>query len=179
MNYFVIRVSPRSEEKFLQLSHAQLKMVEDEQLFFPRRKLTQWRGGKKREVEIPLFPGYVFYRSESVNPDQYWALKRTGGFLQFLKTDNHFSPLMGGDLELLKHFLSFGEVIDKSKVYFDLNQRIHVTKGPLMGMEGKITRVDRRKGRAKVQVDFQGNTFVMDLAFEDIGTSPLDRVENP
>ena len=51
---------------------------------------------------------------------------------------------------------------------FDENDRIVVIEGPLKGFEGSIIKVDRRKHRAKIQVDFAGNAHTMDLSFEDI-----------
>jgi transcriptional antiterminator NusG len=55
-------------------------------------------------------------------------------------------------------------------VYFDRNSRIVVLEGPLMGLEGKIIKVDKRKGRAKIKLDLYDNSFSCDLAFEVIGT---------
>jgi transcriptional antiterminator NusG len=60
----------------------------------------------------------------------------------------------------------------KSKVYFDANSRIVVTEGPLMGLEGKIIKVDKRKGRAKIKLDLYNDSFSIDLAFELLGTAP-------
>ena len=41
-------------------------------------------------------------------------------------------------------------------------------EGPLKGFEGSIIKVDRRKQRAKIRVDFAGSSHTMDLSFEDI-----------
>jgi transcriptional antiterminator NusG len=43
-------------------------------------------------------------------------------------------------------------------------------EGPLMGLEGRIIKVDRRKGRAKINLDLYNDSFTIDLAFEVIGT---------
>jgi transcriptional antiterminator NusG len=60
----------------------------------------------------------------------------------------------------------FGQVIDKSVVYFDTGKRIRVVSGPLKELEGKIVKVDRRKGRAKVKLDMFENEFLIDFGFE-------------
>ena len=44
-------------------------------------------------------------------------------------------------------------------VHFDENERIVVDEGPLNGLEGSIIKVDRRKQRAKIQLDFHGSTY--------------------
>jgi transcriptional antiterminator NusG len=56
-------------------------------------------------------------------------------------------------------------------VYFNDNSRIVVIEGPLMGLEGRIVKVDRRKGRAKVSLDLYNDSFTIDLAFEVIGSA--------
>jgi transcriptional antiterminator NusG len=38
-----------------------------------------------------------------------------------------------------------------------------------MGLEGKIVKVDKRKGRAKIKLDLYNDSFAIDLAFEVIG----------
>lgn len=57
---------------------------------------------------------------------------------------------------------------EKSKVYFNEEDRIVVSEGPLKGLEGRIIKVDKRKGRAKIKLDFYDNSFAIDLAFEII-----------
>lgn len=51
-------------------------------------------------------------------------------------------------------------------VHFDENERIVVDEGPLKGLEGSIIKVDRRKQRAKIQLDFHGSTYTLDLGFK-------------
>jgi transcriptional antiterminator NusG len=51
-------------------------------------------------------------------------------------------------------------------VRFNENDRIEVIDGPLAGMEGRIVRVDRRKGRARVKLDLYDDSFAIDLGIE-------------
>jgi transcriptional antiterminator NusG len=43
--------------------------------------------------------------------------------------------------------------------------------GPLLGLEGKIIKVDRRKKRAKIKLNLYDDSFTVDLAFEVIGNA--------
>jgi len=99
------------------------------------------------------------------------TIRNCTGFVRFLKTNQDIRPLEGEDLELVRHFLSFGEIVEQSKVTFDVNNRIVVQEGPLKGLEGRITKVDKRKGRAKVQLDMYDNSFRIDLGFEVLAES--------
>jgi transcriptional antiterminator NusG len=98
----------------------------------------------------------------------YWSLRRTDGFFRFLKSNQDIRPLEGKDLATVLHFVGFGPVAEKSKVWFDDDDRIVVAEGPLKGLEGKIIKVDKRKGRAKVKLDLYDDSFTIDLAFEVI-----------
>jgi len=41
-----------------------------------------------------------------------------------------------------------------------------IVDGPLMGLEGRIIKVDKRKKRAKVKLNLYDDSFAIDLAFE-------------
>lgn len=173
MVYYVIRVAPRREEAFLRQTN---RLISDEGLtvVFPRRKMEHLKAGKRISAEVALFPGYVFLRSEvSLTPELYVQIKRVPGFTHFLKQDGLLSEVRGRDLELLSHFLKFGEVTPKSQVIFDENQRIKVLSGPMEGLEGQIIHVDKRKRRAKILLNFDHGTFTVTLAFELMAQTPV------
>jgi transcriptional antiterminator NusG len=93
-------------------------------------------------------------------------IRRTPGFIRFLRESSAPTPLSDRDVLLLRRFISFGEYADTSKVTFDENERIVVLEGPLKGLEGHIVKVNRRKGRAKILLDMYGEAFPIDLGFE-------------
>ena len=95
-------------------------------------------------------------------------MRYTPNFYRFLPDNKEIHHLDGKDLSLIKHFLTFGEIIESSKVYFDENERIIVEEGPLKGLEGLIIRVDRSKRRARIRVDIAQNSITLDLAFDVI-----------
>lgn len=166
MAYYVIRVAPRQEQTFLRMSQ---RLIADEgvSIVFPRRKMEHLKGGKRVTAEVALFPGYVFLRSdEGLSPELYSRIKALPKFTLFVKQGSEVAEVRGRDLELLSHFLKFGEVTPKSLVTFDENQRIKVLSGPMEGMEGQIVHVDRRKRRAKIQLFFDHGTFTVTLGFD-------------
>jgi transcriptional antiterminator NusG len=166
MPYYVVQVQTTQEEKFLTFAREEVGF--DVQFYWPRRKLFIRKRGKTRPKLAPIFPGYIFVETEGISEALYWSLRRTPAFLRFLKDNQDIRPLSHRDQELLLHFLGYGEIVETSKVKFDENSRIQVLEGPLKGLEGRIVKVDKRKGRAKVRLDMYDDSFLIDFGFEDM-----------
>ena len=165
MPYFVIHLKTRSEDEFITRAES---MLDDGEVRFIwlRRSLRIRKRGEWTETLAPIFPGYLFIEVQEITPELYLKIKRIPGFFRFLQSNENIEPLSETDTKLLLHFLSFGQVVEKSTVYFDEGNRIRVLDGPLKELEGKIVKVDRRKGRAKVKLDMFENSFFIDFGFE-------------
>ncbi len=167
MDYYVIQVKTGGEEIYLKSAgKATVDMNVESRIIWPRRRLGLRKKGRTADALAPIFPGYVFLETESFSNDIYWALRRSIGFYKFLRNNRDVRPLTGEDRELLLHFLKLGEVVEKSRVYFDENNKIRVAEGALKGLEGKIVKVDRRKKRAKVRLSLYEDSFLVDFGFE-------------
>jgi transcriptional antiterminator NusG len=172
MPLFALQVWTGEEERFL--SQAQKRLGEAEVRFYwPRRNLRIKRRGVWKESLAPIFPGYLFVKSDEIDASLYHALRAVPGFIRFLLSNDHIVPLEEKDQKLLSHFFAFGEIIDKSIVYFDENRRIRILSGPLKGLEGLIIKVDRRKGRAKVRMEMYQDSFEIDFGFESLEATPV------
>jgi len=176
MNYYAIQVKTRSEDKFIKLfkkNHPEITLP----IHFPKRLLEIRKAGKKKPYTPPVFPGYLFIEAENDEEIKslQWEFRRTEGFFRFLKSNTDITPLADRDLELVLHFINGGKIAGRSKVYFNENSRIVVVEGPLIGLEGRIIKVDRRKGRAKIMLDLYNDSFSIDLAFEVIGSLEHDK----
>jgi transcriptional antiterminator NusG len=165
MNYYVIQVKTRGEKEYL--DRAQKRFQNGEvRLLWPRRNLRIRRRGEWLDTVSPIFPSYLFLEAEEVTPEMYEIFRKIPGFYHFLPNNRNITPLSENDRTILMHFLSFGEIVDKSVVMFDRDKRIRVISGPLKGMEGRIVKVDRRKQRARVKLDMYENSFLIDFGFE-------------
>jgi transcriptional antiterminator NusG len=172
MPFFVLQVRTGGEEKYRRQAEKVLAPGRGE-LLWPRRSLRVRRAGVWREKVAPIFPGYLFLQAEHLGSELFRELKSLPGFTRFLRDNSDVEPLGERDLAILKHFLSFGEVVHPSRVRFDADRRIQVLDGPLKALEGRIVRVDRRKRRARVRLELYQNSFLIDFGFEDIApTNP-------
>jgi transcriptional antiterminator NusG len=168
MKYYTIQVRTRGEEKYIKLFKA-LHPDVSLSIYFPKREIDIRRRGKIVHTCPGIFPGYIFVEVDDDDTILHynWDFRKTDGFFRFLRSNKNIQPLQNKDLELVLHFIKkVGPVAGKSTVYFNENSRIVVVDGPMVGLEGKIIKVDKRKGRAKIKLDLYDETFAIDLAFE-------------
>jgi transcriptional antiterminator NusG len=163
--YYVVQVRTRSEEKFLKFANPIVQSM-NIRIFWPRRSLRIRKRGKWKNIDTPIFAGYIFLEVESISNELYWNLKRLPGFFRFLKNNHNILPLPEKDARILNSLLQLGEVVKKSTITFDENNRISIIEGPLKGLEGCIVKIDRRKGRAKVRLDLYDQSHLVDLGFK-------------
>jgi transcriptional antiterminator NusG len=168
MAIFAAQVKAGREDKIIR----QQKSLADKgglRIYCPKRLLKERRRGQITEDIKVIFPGYIFIELAEAEDVSIYRREflATDGFVRFLPSNIDIRALSGRDLEIITHFIvKPGAVAGISHVKFDENMRIIIKDGPLLGLEGQIVKVDRRKGRAKVKLDLYKNSFALDFAFE-------------
>jgi Transcription antiterminator len=168
MLYYTAQVCTGHEQKFIdQIQPVLPRESAVQQIIFLQKVLHIQRHGIMQDELTPLFPGYVFLETDrELDAATCTEMRQSQYFFRFLKSNRNITPLCDSDLKLLRHFMSFGERAEPSRAYFNAEQRIVVTEGPLKGLEGNIVKVDKRKSRAKIKVNFEDSPIIMDLAFD-------------
>lgn len=163
--YYIIRVLTGKEKKYIAWISKSL-FVDDVRIIWPRRCLSIRRSGIIKDQESSLYPGYLFLETQQLSDQAIMVLKKAPGFVKFLKSNDNIIPLNNHDRDRFLELISYGEIIRKSQVVFDENNRIRVLEGPLKQLEGDIVKVDRRKGRAKVRLHLNELSLLFDLGFD-------------
>lgn len=165
MSFFAIQVMSGREDAYIEFFS---KTRPDQDICNIKKKIKTRRKGKPVTMISPLFPGYLFFQYPKEKPfaELITVFKRTKYFIRFLPATDNIKALNDRDSAIIKQLLSFGGEIGPSLVTFDENKRIKVVRGPMLGMEGWIIKVDRRKKRAKVRLDMNDSPITFDLSFE-------------
>ena len=133
----------------------------------PRRKLQHKVKGVWRTEEDVLFKGYVFAVAEG--PEGLDAAVRATPYAVRVLGSGEGGPAQAllPEEESLVRFLcgEEGEALGLSQGIAD-GDRVVVTKGPLVGMESIISRVDRHKRRAFIDVEMLGRTVPVQVDLE-------------
>jgi transcription antitermination factor NusG len=134
MSWFALYVKARHE--FVTNSELIKKGIET---FLPSiKKWRQWKDRKKL-IEFPLFPGYLFVCIHP-NPEEFIKVLRTKGTVTFVSSEPGYPiPVSPEEINSLKLLIDSGKELD---IYPHLKEGIliRVVKGPLKGAEGVLTK---------------------------------------
>jgi transcription antitermination factor NusG len=137
--WFAFRVRPRHEKAVA------LQLREKEQEYFlPVVRETRKWGNRLTLVDLPLFPGYIFGRS------QRWALLpilKTPGVTDVLRAGSHPAPVEEHEIQALKTAIRANVHIEPYP-YIEAGEKVHINDGPLAGLGGVV--VDVRNARRLV-----------------------------
>lgn len=131
----------------------------------PKRRLFEKRKGRVNKVERLMFPGYVFVNL-TMSVDYYQRLTEIPHLLRVLGRDGEsFTNVPKSQIDPILRLIDDDEIVDYSILLAE-GTNVKVISGPLMGMETRIVKVDKRKGRAKVLFEIAGSIKLIDLGVE-------------
>ncbi len=135
----------------------------------PKRCIRERKNGIWHNRIRTLFPGYILLKGNITTKD-YYILKTVPGILRILKGVNGLYRIEPDEIRVISRLMTEGELIGTSTA-FQQGDSIEVIEGPLLGMEGLIQSIDRRKGRAKVNISFLGDIRTVDLDIRVLTTA--------
>lgn len=134
----------------------------------PRRSLRERKNGEWAFKTKPLFPGYVLINGY-IGVKEYYMLKDVPGLLRVLRSGYDMQEIDEQEMSVIGKMICNSDIVGISSIYTK-DDRIVVTSGPLLGLEGFIETVDKRKGRAKVRINFLGEPRTVDFGIAAIQT---------
>ncbi len=119
--------------------------------------VRQWKD-RRKQLELPLFPGYVFVRLDLLDRLQ---VLRTPGVARLVGFNGTPTPLPEGEIEALKSGLERG-VRALPEPYLKVGRRVRVTTGPLEGLEGILVR-KKNELRFVISIDLIQRSIRLDI----------------
>ena len=111
------------------------------------RSVRRWKD-RKKELELVLFPSYVFIRIDLTTRLQVLQLP---GVVRFVAFNGQPAVLPGTDIEALRHGLSHN-VVAEHHPFLNVGRRVKVVYGPLSGAEGILV---RRKNESRLVISIE------------------------
>jgi len=128
----------------------------------PKEKKIKIKQGKRSTVEEKIFPGYVLV--DMVVTDETWyVVRNTPNVTGFIGAGNMPVPVSVQEMKLLKKKMGVQE--PEYKINVQEGDLVKITDGPFKNYEGKISQVDKERGKVKVLVDMFGRETPIELDF--------------
>jgi transcription antitermination factor NusG len=157
-NWYALYTFPRHEKRVAeQIEYRQLTS------FLPvYRSVRRWKD-RRKELELALFPGYVFVRMELTDRLQVLQLP---GVVRLVYFNGQPAAIAAEEIETLRSRLSLAQRIEPHP-YLRKGRRVRVRSGPMQGWEGIIV---RRKDRCRIvfSVDLLQRSVAVELDEADL-----------
>lgn len=148
--WLAVYTRPRWEKKVNQLLAE--KGVER---YCPLNKVRRKWSDRIKVVEEPLFKSYVFVK---VNEEDRSDIRMTPGVINFVYWQGKPAVIKEKEITAIKRFLDEYENVELKPINVKVNERVKITKGPLMDLEGKVLEVKNKK--ATIAIDSLGYILV-------------------
>ena len=157
MNWYAIYTRSRHEKKVA--ASLEEKRVE---VFLPLRSvLSRWKD-RRKEVQLPLFSGYLFVR---IHREQRLPVLQTSGVVRFVGNGDGLDPVPEEQIISIQRLMESGLRYDPYP-YLKEGMQVRVVRGPLKGVEGIL--IDKRKKHLLVlSVDMIQQSAAMQVDISD------------
>lgn len=137
----------------------------DIEVFLPLRSvINRWKD-RRKEVQLPLFSGYVFVR---IVPEQKIPVLQTAGVVTLVGNGSDPMPIPEEQIESIQKLVNSGIRYDPYP-YLKEGMRVFIKRGPLKGMEGVL--IEKRKKHLLVlSVDLIQQSAVLQV---DVGDTDI------
>ena len=132
----------------------------------PTEKVIELVRGKKRTVEICLFPGYIL-AEVALNEESWHLVHSVPQVVGFVGKNDHSTPLSDAAVQEIIDQMKAG-ITARSKFSFSIGQLVKVIEGPFREFTGIIEVVKPEPSRARVAVSVFGRQTPVELDFHQL-----------
>ncbi len=126
----------------------------------PKEKKIKIKNGKRKVVEEKIYPGYVLV--EMIVTDASWyVVRNTPRVTGFIGAGTTPLPVSREEVESLLKKMEVRE--PEFKIDVKVNSLVKIIDGPFKGFEGKVSEVDKERGKIKVLVNMFGRDTPLEL----------------
>jgi transcription antitermination factor NusG len=126
-----------------------------------QRKRHQW-SDRLKWVEEPLIKSYIFLR---VNEREYYNAINTPGLVCYVTFEGKAAPIPDRQIDVLRMLLHEGAEMEVSNDRFAAGQKIIVTSGTLIGMQGEMVEY-RGKKKVLVRLGTTGTNILVTVSLD-------------
>lgn len=133
----------------------------------PIEKKIKIKAGKRVEVEEKVYPGYVLV-DMIVDDNSWYVVRNTPRVTGFVGAGVNPVPLNKQEVDDLFGRMEKAEGGTKHQIDVEEGEIVRIADGPFKELEGKVSDVDRERGKVKVLVSIFGRETPVELDFLQI-----------
>jgi transcription elongation factor/antiterminator RfaH len=119
--------------------------------FLPKITVMSRRKDRRKTLRVPLFPGYVFVKSD-LDAHERLEIVKTVGVVRIVGNRQGPVPVPDEAIDSLRIMIAAGDDIQTGS-RFKKGDRVIVVEGPLTGVKGTFVRHKGGSGRVVVAID--------------------------
>jgi transcription elongation factor/antiterminator RfaH len=140
-------------------------------VFLPKIKVPSKRRDRRMTIRVPLFPGYLFVRTD-LNPRRHLDIVKTVGAVRLIGTKDGPVPVPADTVSSLEIMVST-ELPVSTGSRLQKGDRVMVVSGPFAGVTGTFVRY-RGKRRVVVNIEALGQYAGVEVDESDV--EPLPKI---
>jgi transcriptional antiterminator NusG len=139
------------------------------EVFLPKIQVKSKRRDRKAMIRVPLFPGYLFVKSD-LNPYEHLEIVKTVGAVRLIGNKDGPIPVPSDTIKSLEIMVGGNNTVITG-TRFKRGDRVVVVYGPFTGVIGTFVRYGG-KGRVIVNIEALGQFAGAEVSEEDIEKLP-------
>ncbi len=153
--WHLVYTRPRQESKLASQLEGKIKY------YLPKRKvISQWHDRKKL-LEQPLFPSYVFVFIDSV--EAYYHIMEMAGACRFVKFGRQYAMVSEKIIASIQHITTEGSNLEVVEGRLEPGQRMVITTGPFCGLSCEVHQINNAH-KVSVRVNLLNRTILADIS---------------
>lgn len=134
--------------------------------FLPKMEVWSRRKDRRKRIQVPLFPGYLFIKAYL---DSYlWlSILKTPGVAYILGNNGKFTPIPENQITPIRTILE-NDVLIGPYPYLKIGQRVRIVNGLLIGCEGILVREKPNRERLIISIDLLKRSVCAEIHEADV-----------
>ncbi len=127
--------------------------------FLPLQKQLRKWSDRKKEIEMPLFPGYIFVR---INPAQRFDVLSTPGIVRFIRFGGEDTPIPEVQINAIHAALLKPDIVEIVDVMMLPGEEVYISSGPFKGNYARLVRYNG-KGKLQLIMEHVNKSFLLEI----------------
>jgi transcriptional antiterminator NusG len=130
-------------------------------VYLPLKRAWSTRQDRKQVIEVPALPGYLFVNC-TLYAEVRAEIKKAPGVVHLVEQDGKPARIPNQQIDALRIALAHS-FNPQGHPFLKAGDRVRVIRGPMVGIEGFLLRVDEGQHRLVISVDYVNQSLSVEI----------------